>query len=155
MGLILAIIGILVIAASLGATAYYGGDSYVDSTIKAEANTFLSEASQVRSAVTLYKAHELALPDTTAELITERHLGSETSKTFVINGPANSDPVGGPGTGQLTATSTVNDGLTAEVCLKIEEAATDTEVTTLPSAPVVGQIYGCYDNASVNTMYYN
>lgn len=153
MGLILGIIGILVIAAGLGASIYYGGDSYVDSTIKAEANTFLSEASQVRTGVTLYRAHELAFPDPAtaiADLITERHLGSNPSNTFALSSA-----------GQITSVSTNNANLTADVCAKIEEEATgvDVDPTALPvddtAAVAAGQLYGCFGNATTRTMFFN
>lgn len=152
MGLILGIIGILVIAAGIGATAYYGGDSYVDSTIKGEANTFITEASQVRTGATLYKAHELVLPDTLAEMITERHLGSEPSNTYVIDGPADGN------TGQITALASTNANLTDQVCAKVEEEATDTDVdpASLPTTETAGQLYGCFNDATNGiTMYYN
>lgn len=62
MGLILGIIGILVIAAGIGATAYYGGDSYTDSVLKGEATESISQAEQITTMIQIYKVNEKQSP---------------------------------------------------------------------------------------------
>lgn len=62
MGLILGIIGILVIAAGLGAGIYYGGDSYTESILKGDATKNISQAEQITTMISIYKANERVSP---------------------------------------------------------------------------------------------
>ena len=147
-GLIPMVITIILAGLITAAVAYLGGDIFTESSISAKANTFVNEGSQLRSAAQLFRVNEAAWPaaisDLTNTIPGPSYMSSEPSNTYTFDA-----------TGIVSATSTDNtDDLTADICNKIQDAAVGNETPVTGSAPIAGQLFGCYDNGGVFTFFH-
>lgn len=144
-GLIPMVITIILAGLITAAVAYLGGDIFTDSSVRAQANTFINEGSQVRSAAQVYRATEAEWPQNhTADLTADgKYLGSEPTYDYTIDGASG------------IVTSTDSD-ITEDICIKIQEAAgdeTDDVGYTLPTAvaDINDQLFGCFDDSGALT----
>lgn len=141
-GLIPMVITIILAGLITGAVAYLGGDIFTSSSVKANANTFINEASQVRSASQLFRVNEAAWPSAVTDLTsaTPSYLSSTPSVTYTIDA----------GTGYVTyAGAEIND----DICLSIQDSAGDAS-GTLPTAEPAGELFGCWVNTGTNTFFH-
>lgn len=122
----------------LGAYSYFGGDIFPDSAISADATAYINEASQVKNASQVFRINESAWPTAVSDLTsaTPTYLNGGPSGTYVINGT----------TGEVTAVTGSNPGLTAEICGKIQESATGSDVVA--ASQPTDQLYGCWESTA-------
>lgn len=153
-GLIPMVITIILAGLITAAVAFIGGDIFSDSSLSAKANTFVNEGSQVRSASQIYRVTQGAWPTVVTDLTgaTPSYLGSAPS----YEGSPSSYAISSTN-GTVTYTQAIagTAGLTDDVCKKIQGNATDTTVTTLPTAEPTGQLYGCWLSGTTDNVFFH
>jgi hypothetical protein len=149
-GLIPMVITIILAGLITAAVAYLGGDIFTDSSVRAKANTFINEGSQVRSAAQIFRATKATWPADIAALTDPdpSYLGSTPSNAYLIN-------VDGEVSFTEAAAGAVS--LTTDICVKVQEAAGDdtSGAYTLPTAEPTDQLFGCYLATTDNVFFHN
>jgi type II secretory pathway pseudopilin PulG len=83
--LIVTIIAIALLAALAAAAVYYGGNQYVEQKTSTATTAMVSAATQIESAVNLYKSdHQGAYPNNVATLVEKKYLSSAPAGTWVF-----------------------------------------------------------------------
>lgn len=83
--LIVTLIAVALVAAIAAAAIYYGGSQYVEQKTAAAAAELVGTATQIESAVSLYKHdHQGAFPSTLQELVDKKYLKSSPKGSWLF-----------------------------------------------------------------------